>query len=439
MKKKENIIILGGGVAGLGAAYHFREKSIKSIIFDKKNYYGGKTASFTKDGFTFDRGPHISFSKDKKIKELFAKNVNNKYLSLDAGANNFWKGYWIKHPAQVNLHGLPVDLVTTILMEFIETNNINDNKEIKTFKEWLYASFGKTFAETFPMKYGVKFHTTSAENMSTDWLGPRLYKPKMDEVIHGALSKETKDVHYISDFRYPEKGGFVSFLKKFIKDSEIKLDHNLLEIDNELKSLTFENGKVYEYDYLISSIPLPHLIPKIKNIPKNVLKAANELTCSKCVLVNVGIDRDDISETVWSYFYDEEIIFSRVNFPHMQSPNNVPENCGSIQVEIYFSDKYKPLNQQPEEFIERTIMDLKKCGLIKESDKLLYKDAQFIEFANVIFDLDTKKNLKIVHEYLDSVNIKYCGRYGEWAYIWTDQSFRSGMSAAKKVIRDMNK
>ena len=33
------------------------------------------------------------------------------------------------------------------------------------------------------------------------------------------------------------------------------------------------------------------------------------------------------------------------------------------------------------------------------------------------------------------MGIAYCGRYGDWAYIWTDESFMSGENAAEKVMR----
>jgi hypothetical protein len=32
------------------------------------------------------------------------------------------------------------------------------------------------------------------------------------------------------------------------------------------------------------------------------------------------------------------------------------------------------------------------------------------------------------------VGIGYCGRYGEWGYQWTDESFVSGEKAAQKVL-----
>ena len=123
----------------------------------------------------------------------------------------------------------------------------------------------------------------------------------------------------------------------------------------------------------------------------------------------------------------------------MQSINNVPVGCGSIQAEIYFSSKYKPLEKEPAEFIQRTISDLKKCGLLNENEKIIYKEARVFPYANVIFDHERKSNLEIVHSYLDDIGIKYCGRYGEWKYIWTDESFKSGVNAASKIVSLINK
>jgi protoporphyrinogen oxidase len=113
----------------------------------------------------------------------------------------------------------------------------------------------------------------------------------------------------------------------------------------------------------------------------------------------------------------------------------VPPGCGSIQAECYYSRKYRPLDVKPEDCIEPTIRDLKKIGVLKETDKILFKNVMHIDYANVIFDLERAPALAIVHGYLDEQGIGYCGRYGDWAYIWTDESFMSGENAAEKIMR----
>lgn len=432
------VVIIGSGMAGFGAAYQLSHYDIKPVMFEAQSYYGGHTASFkTDDGFIFDDGPHISFTKDKRIQKLFSESVQGKYEILQARVNNYWRGYWIKHPAQVNLYGLPVELVKQIILEFIDNKERTQNgSDIKNYRDWLYAQFGKTFAETFPMQYGKKYHTTAAENMSMDWLGKRIYTPDISEVLEGALSQATPDVHYVDHFRYPTDNGFVSYLTMFLPLIELHLASGVVGIDPKKKELRLSDNRVVGYDKLVSSMPLPDLVKIIENVPDDVREAAAKLACTKCVLVNIGIDRNDISDSHWTYFYDQEYVFTRLSYPHMFSSNNVPEGAGSMQAEIYFSDKYKPLDKQPPELIEPAINDLKKCGLVREEDTILHKSVKLVPYANVIFDLERANALTTVHEYLDGCNIRYCGRYGDWGYHWTDESFKSGESAALKTLSD---
>jgi protoporphyrinogen oxidase len=140
-----------------------------------------------------------------------------------------------------------------------------------------------------------------------------------------------------------------------------------------------------------------------------------------------------------TYFYDEDMCFSRLGFPHMLSANNAPQGTGSIQAEVYFSRKYKPFTGSPDDWIEPVIRDLRRCGLLRDNDRILSKKAMFLKYANIIFDLDRQAALQPVHQYLDDLGISYCGRYGEWGYLWTDESFKSGDQAAQKAISSLNR
>ncbi len=436
MKLTSELIILGAGMAGFGAGHFLFSQGMRATVYEKNSHHGGHAASSNIDGFVFDEGPHISFTANKRLQKLFSESVQSHFEILEARVNNYWQGYWFKHPAQCNLHGLPLELVVDILDDFVKAQHSEKN-QIRNYKEWLYAHYGKTFAENFPMKYGLKYHTTSADNMSIDWIGPRLYQPDLKEVYRGALTKYTPEVHYVDNFRYPTSGGFVSFLDVFTKQIDFHGDHELISLDPNQKKIVFSNGKSIAYDGLISSLPLPELINRIEGVPNNVMSASQNLACTTCIVVTIGIDRDSISEAHWSYFYDDDICFSRLSFPHMQSPNNVPAGAGSIQAEIYFSKKYKPVDRSPDECIQPVLRDLKRCGLVKDSDLILFKHAKMIPYANIIFDLDRKKSLEIVHKYLDEIGVFYCGRYGDWGYHWTDQSFVSGEKAAEKVLRQL--
>ena len=428
-----NIVILGSGMGGYGAAYRFHNEGIKPVMYDKNSYYGGHTASFPDSGFIFDQGPHISFTKDTRIQELFAESVGGKFESAGLNLNNYWRGHWPQHPVQLHLHGLPEDIVVKCLSDFVEERSAPE-RTIKTYADWLLSSFGRTFAELFPMQYTKKYHLTTADNMSTDWLGPRVYRPSLEEVLRGAISPTAPNVHYITNFRYPETGGFQSYLNKFVPLGNLNLNHELVSIDARARELHFANGVVTKYDALVSSIPLPDMIRMIKGAPKDVAEAASRLACSTCILVNVGVNREDLSKSQLTYIYDDDICFTRLSFPHMFSPHNVPAGTGSIQAEVYFSNKYKPLTTKPDDLIQPVIKDLRRMGLIREDDKVTFSNARLLKYANIIFDLDRAPALKTVHAYLDDLGISYCGRYGDWGYMWTDESFKSGEKAAERAL-----
>src|SRR5258708_13748658 len=290
-----NIVVLGTGMAGFGAAYKLKAEGIVPVMYDKNDYHGGNTASFrNQSGFMFDIGPHISFTKDPRIQDLFADSVDQQYEPLPINLNNYWRGHWPRHPVQLHLHGLPEDVIVKVIADFVEQRQAPD-RPVRSYADWLLASFGRTFAELFPMQYTRKYHLTTADNMSTDWLGPRIYRPNLEEVLRGAISPSAPTVHYISHFRYPSYGGFISYLKKFVPLGNLKLNHELVSIDPRTQQLSFSNGLVTHYGGLISSIPLPDLIRIIQGTPPDVLDASRRLACSTCVLVNTGLNPDDLS------------------------------------------------------------------------------------------------------------------------------------------------
>jgi len=336
---------------------------------------------------------------------------------------------------QCHLQGLPTDLIIAVVRDFVAASAALPEPN-SNYKDWLIQTYGKTFATTFPLVYGHKYHTTTMDHLTTDWLGPRMYRAGLEEILRGALDGKVPDFsHYVDNFRYPSIGGFESYLEAFAKRFPIRLEHRLTKLEPKTRILQFANGQEQPYEKVISSIPLPDLIPLIDGVPDGVREAAATLAFTTVVLFNFGVSRADLSETAITYFYDEDVIFSRVNLPHMFSPQNAPPGCGAIQAEIYFSDKYKPLRVSPNELIEPVLKDLRRCGFLRENDTILLQDTAINRYANVIYDLDRAAAVAKIHGYLDDISVSYCGRYGNWDHAWTDQAFISGEDTARAVVQ----
>lgn len=428
------ILILGSGMAALGAASRLAAEGRSAVLYEANPYPGGHTATFPVGaGFLFDDGPHVSFTKHARIRELFAANVDGAFEDVPAHINNYWHGSWIPHPVQMHLHGLPTDLVVAIIRDFVAVHT-TEAPVVDDYEAWLRASYGDTFAETFPMVYGEKYHTTTMDRLTTDWLGPRMYRPNLDELLRGALAPTDSEVHYVTSFRYPTRGGFQAFIQRYIDQSDIHLGHRATSIDTVRRRVRFGNGVEAPYDRLVSTIPLPELIPLIEGVPGYVFDASRRLSYSTAVMVNLGVAREGITAAHISYVYDQDIIFPRLNFPHLLSPNNVPSGTSSIQVELYFSERYRPLEVPPERLIDPVVRDLQRIGILREDDRLLVQEARVARYANVIYDHERAAAVATIHGYLEEVGIARCGRYGDWNHSWTDESFMSGEASADALL-----
>ena len=422
-----NNLILGAGISGIGAAYELKQNKLDSLILEKRKSWGGLLDNFTVDGFRFDKFIHLSFAKDDYVNDIFYKTPLLKHKPL---SYNFYKGSWLKHPAQNNLYPLSQEVKDLILKDFKEREN-KDVSEIKDYEEWLRVQYGNYFAENFPMVYTEKYWTIKAKELETKWVGNRLYKPTIEEVEGGCITDITPNTYYAKEMRYPKKGGYKTFLQPMVDQVEIETSAKVESIDLKGKIVT-ANNKEYHFDNLINSLPLPEICKLIKDIPTEVLNASEKLNYTSGYLVSLGFNKPDLADKLWFYIYDKEILPARVYSSSMKSPDNVPEGCSSVQAEIYFN-KGEKLDKSDSDILEDTIEKFIGMGLFKQED-LIVKDIRSEKYANVIFDHHIYKNRKIVTDYLEENNIISVGRFGEWEYYWSDQSLLSGRDGALKLI-----
>lgn len=430
------VIVLGAGISGLSAGYHLKKDGIEVTLYEKKEEVGGLCRAKRYGNFIFDYGGHVSFTSNKYVKNLFAKSVNYKYEEKEVSCLNYWKGYWIKHEPQNNLHSLPKEVIKKCLIDFIYAE-YEDQMEIKNYRDWCQKKFGKFFSENFTNKYTKKFWTVDSQKLTTDWVGTRLNQPKLETIIDGVLDISRSNDHYINTFRYPKEGGYESFLKIFENDLDIRLKAYPIEIDIEQKEVYLNTGEIKKYEALISSIPLPELIKCIKNVPKYVLEATSCLNWTSLLMLNFYLKREISTLSQWNYYYDEDIPYSRIFYMSKFTQNNSPDGYGTLQIEIPYS-KNKPIILEKKELINKVIQCIHKTENIS-CDEINYLGDINIDYGYVIYDFNRKKSLEIIHKFLDDNGIYYCGRFGAWAYLWSDQALISGKKIADRLVGKLKK
>ena len=428
--KNKDIVILGSGISSLSAGYYLKQAGYLPVILEKDNTYGGLCGNFFIDGFEFDRFVHFSFTTDEHVSKIFALS-SPKILKHTPNPYNIYKRLWIKHPAQNNLYPLSQDEKDKVINDFKNRPEVALN-DIHNYEDWLRVQYGDYFAEKFPMVYTRKYWMSEARELETKWIGNRLYQPSIDEVIAGSKTSETPVTYYAKEMRYPEKGGYKSFLNELIKDQDVRYDSCVVEIDTKSKIVTTKKGEIYSYDNLISSLPLTELVRIVKDIPIEIQCAASKLKCTSGYLVSIGLKTKNIPPYLWWYIYDEDILAARVYSPSLKSPNNAPDGCSSLQMEVYCNEN----QYSKSELYNRSVEKLIKMNIIKKED-ILFVDIRFERYANVIFDNNIYISRDIVRNYFTSIGINTIGRFGEWEYFWSDQSFLSGKKCSE-VISNIN-
>ncbi|WP_016261620.1 NAD(P)-binding protein, partial [Yersinia pestis] len=220
-----NTVILGAGVAGLGAALKAREVNIEYEIFEAKASAGGLLDNFVIDGYRFDNAVHLSFATEEKVRDIFDRTP---YFSHSPDAVNFETDKWLKHPVQNNLYPLPAIEKVTLIESLIHRpeSELADN-----YESWLIHQYGNEIAKRYPMRYTRKYWQCNANELSVSWIGNRLRRAKLSEILYGAFTDDTPNDYYAKEMRYPKKGGFKSFIQPLIDESIINYNYEVTEID----------------------------------------------------------------------------------------------------------------------------------------------------------------------------------------------------------------
>ncbi|MDU4961135.1 MAG: FAD-dependent oxidoreductase [Sporomusaceae bacterium] len=415
-----NVVILGAGIAGISAAYHAGKLNIDAIVYEAEEKYGGLLDNFTIEGFRFDKAVHLSFTKDAYVRSLFAQTSYHTHKPI---SYNFESGKWLKHPVQNNLYPLAVQDKIEAIKGFVERPNPTETDD---YHEWLIQQYGVYIAERFPLRYTEKYWTVPAGQLSTDWIGNRLYRPSLEEVLFGAMTEETPNAYYAQEMRYPKVGGYKAFIEPLAAECTIKTGKKAMFIDPSLRYVEFETGEKVYYEFLISTIPLPKLVRMIKDAPETIVQAANTLWATSVALVSFGFNRPDVPPHLWFYLYDESLWPARCYSPSLKASDNVPVGCSSLQFEIYFS-RYKPLPGDHAMLIRHCMKSLRMMNLADKEDIVL-ADCRVLPYGNVVFDKELRLKRQAVIAYLREIDIHVAGRFGEWDYLWSDQSLLSGKS-----------
>jgi len=429
----KNVVILGGGLAGLTAAFRLHKEKLDFILLEKSNQVGGTAKTIKKDGYTYDLTGHALHLSDEKVKKLIFNDLNLsvEFEKVQRNSVIFVDGNIIPYPFQYNLAYLPEKSRDRCVLEYLKTHFYHkdcEDKEYCSFEDYCYNTLGKEISEIFMKPYNEKLWATRASDMTTEWMGKFVPRPDSDKIIEGAfIKKEIDSSGYNAYFYYPKSGGIQIISDALLEkvSDKIVLNANISEIDLDKKIIRCGNNMI-SYNHIITTIPSPELL-HITHLDDKV-HLNLEWTIVRAFFVTIPTTKSP--KYSWIYIPSKKSRIYRIgNFSQFSTNLSHGDNDLLYVETAAHNTAPNSLPQYPDiasELEEILNVDKESIGIIDIID---------INPAYAIYNKTWREDTETMKSILEQYNVHNAGRYGNWMYGSMEDAIRTGISVAEKVIK----
>ena len=430
-------LILGGGLSGITLAHLLRRRGQQVTVLEAEERIGGLCRSRTENGFTFDTGgSHIIFSRDTEVLEFMQNVLSSNREKRTRNTRIMYRDILVKYPFENGLASLPKDDLFFCINEFIKTYVQSEKGEIPppaNFAEWIYATFGKGIAELYMIPYNEKIWNYPPASMSAHWVEGRVPRPPVEDVIRSAIGIETEGYTHQSVFTYPAEGGIEALVASIASGIE-----DCIVTGFPVRSLEFRDGaweasdgkRTSRGDRVISTIPLPHLMPCLDDVPVRVQEAIRALRYNSVCCVQVGI-RGTVPDISWLYIPDrEQSLANRISFPSNFSSHVAPAGHAGILAEITYNEGDEVSRMTDSDLVSHVIKSLERMGFLTP-EQVVHTAVDHQKFAYVVYDLAYPENIRIIREFFQAKGITLVGRFSRFEYLNMDGCIRQAMECVR--------
>ena len=395
-------LIIGAGISGISYANFIKNDY---LLIEKENEPGGYCRTIKRNGYVWDYSGHFFHFQHPNIEEFVCQNLSpSSLLKVEKHTQIYYKGDYIDFPFQKNIHQLDKEELIDCLYDLFSVNHGG----IRSFKEMVYANYGKSIAEKFLIPYNEKLYAYDLDRLDMNAMGRFFPKANKEDIILNFRSQDNSS--YNSSFTYPKDGAmeYVQSLLKNVDRTKVCLNEELLGIDMEEK-VAITNKRKIKYDRLISTQPLPSLLDQCR-----LGYDSNTFSCNKVLVFNLGFDsKGNDQRNSWVYVPEKDYIFYRLGY----YDNILGTDKMSLYVEIGF----------PENEV------LCKEGLyldrVMTTQKLVDYETVLMKPAYVHISKESQEAISRYKSILKEKDIYSIGRYGSWTYC----SIEDNILEAKEV------
>lgn len=449
LKGKKQVVILGAGPAGLGAAYELAKNNVKSLLIEKdREYVGGLAKTIKYKRFKFDLGGHRFYSNNKVIESIWSEILGKDFLVKKRLSRIYYNKKFYDYPLKPfdALFKLGFFETTKVLSSYIFIK-IFPRKDVLTFENWVVNRFGVKLYTIFFKTYTEKVWGIPGNMISSDWAAQRIQGLSLKVAIFNAfLGKQGGEFKTLnSKFRYPKYGPGMLWERvgkiiekrgsKVLMGTEVVcLKHNNQRLTSTIVKKGDKKTEIFAESY-ICSIALSDLVFCLKpKAPKKILTAAKGLKYRDFLIVIIIIKKKKVFVDQWIYIHDPRVKVARIQNFKNWSDSMTPANFSCLGLEYFCSSQEELWNTDDKKIIENAISELNILGLV-DTENIVEGKVYRVEKAYPVYDKGYLAKLKTIKSYLSGfTNLQVVGRNGMHRYNNQDHSMLTGILAAKNIM-----
>jgi protoporphyrinogen oxidase len=347
----------------------------------------------------------------------------------------FYNGRYVKYPFENGLYDLEPQDRFECLYHYIQ----NDHPAPANFKEWIYRTFGTGLAEKYLVPYNEKIWKVPAEQMSMDWVEGRVPKPPLADVIKAAVGVETEGYTHQLHFFYPARGGVEEIPKGMAsRVRHITPEFGVRHVRRTRDGWLVSDGAAERvYERVVSTLPIVEMASIVEGVPQEIKECVGALRHNSLFTVTIGLAGSRLPEYTAIYVPDPDLIFHRLSFPAMFSPQNVPGGQSLVQAEITSNPGDGTWELSDDDVLRKVIAGLESMDLIRPSE-ICYSNVIRTKYGYVVQDFTYRKYLDQAKNYFEREGVALCGRNAEFEYINMDQCIERGIAVAGRLNRQLS-
>jgi protoporphyrinogen oxidase len=446
--KEKSVVVVGGGPAGLTAAYELCKEGYHPIVLEKDSIVGGISRTEEYKGYRFDIGGHRFFTKVGEVEALWHEILGDNFLTRPRLSRIFYQGKFFPYPLKLwpTFRNLGAKESALIMASYLKAKLKTPRHPERTFEDFILNKFGGRLYLTFFKTYTEKVWGIPCTQIRSDWAAQRIKALSLKRMILNALFKNVKEASLIEEFQYPRLGpGMMwEYCQKHVErmGGEVRMEAEVVSVHHDKGKITHvvvrrgDREETLRGEHFVNSMPINHLMYRLDpKPPEEVVAAANGLSYRDFIAVALIVDEETIFPDNWIYIHSPEVRVGRIQNFKNWSEAMVPDQSKTCLGMEYFCSLGDDLwEMSDDDLVALATNELAEIGLANTEQ---VKDGTVIRQpkAYPVYDEMYKKHLAVIRDYLKTFsNLHTVGRAGMHRYNNQDHSMLTAMLAVRNIM-----